>query len=1004
MVAACPSNDVFFLADEVSGTRHLVDTGACRSLFPKSLMGNVRLQRSGERLVAANGSPVPTFGHRRTTISFGGRSYSWQYLVADVCLPIMGADFLAHFDLLVDVRRRRLLHFSSLTATPITAAPSELALHVRDISDEFSSLPSLFPDVFRPVLRQQPLQPAKHGILHHIKTSGPPVFAKFRRLAPAKLAIAKQVFAEMESMGLCQKASSPWSSPLHLVPKRDGSFRPCGDYRRLNMMTEPDHYPLPNMNDLTSFLHGACIFSKLDLLKGYYQVPVSSEDIPKTAITTPFGTYTFNYSCFGLRNAGATFQRMMDGILGDLPFCAFYVDDILLFSTSREQHMEHLHIVLNRLQENGLVVRFDKCIFGVQEVDFLGHHLSSKGVAPLPSRISAIKDFPTPTTVKSLQEFIGMVNYYHRFLPDIAAILSPLYLVLKHKPKFLQWGPKQDEAFCAAKAALSSAALLAYPAPDAPLRLTTDASSTAVGAVLEQVVGGCPRPIAFFSRKLSDTESRYSTFDRELLAVYLAVRHFRHLLEGSSFCVYTDHMPLVHAFVKRSDPCSSRQQRHLSAISEFNCSFRHVAGKDNPVADALSRNAVALIHLGMDLKELALRQRQDPAFPSCKTSSSSLQWVEVPLEDSDVTLLCDTSTGRPRPWIPTDARKEVFDLVHGLSHPSRRATTSLLTQKFIWHGISRDSKMWARACLPCQRSKVQRHTDSGIGLFKKPSRRFAHIHVDIVGPLPPSEGCRYLLTIIDRSTRWPEAVPLREATSAACVNALLFHWVSRFGLPSDITSDRGSTFTSQLWTSVARILGASVHHTTSYHPESNGMVERLHRTLKAALMARCTSPDWLQQLPWVLLGLRTTPKEGIDVSSAEMVYGEPLHVPADFFPGSRADPDLAHLREFASRFVPMPQTYHPQKCSFIPADLTTATHVFVRVDSHRPPLTPPYTGPFKILDRGPKAYKVDLRGREDWVSLDRLKPAYLPQQDTPPVRLSGSGRLIKTPSRLIESS
>ena len=306
----------------------------------------------------------------------------------------------------------------------------------------------------------------------------------------------------MEKLGLCQKASSPWSSPLHIVVKKDGSLHPCGDYRRLNMITEPDHYPLPNIADVTSFLHGPKVFSTIDFLNGYYQVPMNPDDIPKTAITTPFGTYTFNYSCFGLRNAGATFQRMMDNLLGDLPFCVSYVDDILIFSSSHAEHLHHLRLVLERLQTAGLVVRIDKCVFGVKAVDFLGHRISSKGVLPLPSKVSAISSFPVPTTIKSLQEFVGMINYYHRFIPQVAATMSPLYAVLAGKPKHLVWGPSQNTAFLSIKSALSEATYLKFPAPNAPLLLSTDASDTAMGAVLEQVIHGQHQPLAFFSKKI----------------------------------------------------------------------------------------------------------------------------------------------------------------------------------------------------------------------------------------------------------------------------------------------------------------------------------------------------------------------------------------------------------------------------------------------------------------------------------------------------------------------
>ena len=276
-------------------------------------------------------------------------------------------------------------------------------------------------------------------------------------------------------------------------------------------------------------------------------------------------------------------------------------------------------------------------------------------------------------------------------------------------------------------------------------------------------------------------------------------------------------------------------------ISEFNCTLQHVPGKKNPVADALSRNAISSICLGLDYELLARLQQQDPEMSSCRTALTALQWKDIPFNNNGDTLLYNVSTGRPRPWIPLQLRQSVFNLVHGLAHPSARSTTTLLKKKFIWHSISKDSKGWVCASIPCQQSKIHRHTESGIGSF----------------PLPSSEGYRYLFTIIDRSTRWPEAVPLVDSSAASCTTAFLSAWVSRFSVPEHITSNRGSSFTSLLWMSLNKLLGSTTHHTMAYNPEANGMVERLHRTLKAALIARCTDSSWFHRslLPWVLLGL-----------------------------------------------------------------------------------------------------------------------------------------------------
>ena len=437
-----------------------------------------------------------------------------------------------------------------------------------------------------------------------------------------------------------------------------------------------------------------------------------------------------------------------------------------------------------------------------------------------------------------------------------------------------------QNAFDEAKASISKAVLLSFPLRSAKPQLVTDASDLAIGAALQQMTSSGPAPIAFFSRKLSPAEARYSTFDRELLAVHAAIRHFRHFLEAVHFEVFTDHMPLVNAMTKKSDPVSKRQQRHLAAISEYDCTLKHISGKMNPVADALSRNCAALTVCGLDLYALADEQEKYP--PPTLPQHSSIVFEKINIPDGP-SILCDTSTGTPRPWVPPRFRKDVFDMIHGLSHPSRKTTTKMVKKKYIWESVTADVREWSSACLPCQKSKVTRHTETGIGQLPQPRRRFGHIHVDIVGPLPASQGSRYLFTMIDRSTRWPEAVPMPDATTESCVNALIDVWVARFGLPDDITSDRGTQFTSLLWQQLARRLGIATTTTTAYNPEANGMIERFHRSLKAALMSRCSSERWKIELPWVMLGLRTTPKDDDEHSPAERVYGDQLTVPADFF-------------------------------------------------------------------------------------------------------------------------
>jgi transposase InsO family protein len=1079
-----------------------VDTGSTFSILPFRSSS----PQSGPRLTAANGRRIACWGHRRAAVVLDGASYTWRFLRAAVRFPILGADFLRNFNLLVDVAGCRLIPAAAVAEhlSPSPAAGSQMVaaavparspllymaagghlpaaggiqsakesaaagqvavsssspaagsplaaaavparpplLHTRagghspavggtqsakesatagraaavvsqPIAEPWASLLAEFSSVTASSL-PEPI----HGVQHRIATAGSPVVSKFRRLDPERLAAARKEFDAMLEAGIVRRSDSGWSSPLHMVRKKDGGWRPCGDFRRLNLITAADKYPLPNMQDLSARLAGCRFFTKLDLQKGYLQVPVQPEDVPKTAVITPFGLFEFVRMPFGLKNAGMTFQRLMDSILNGLPFVFVYLDDILIASPCLESHRRHVAEVLNILSKYGLVINVGKCVFGQESVEFLGHRVSAAGVLPLADRVAAIKQFPSPNTVKELQSFLGLINFYRRFIRSAAKLLLPLTAVLKGGPagsKKLQWTAEMRRSFSAAKAAVAAACTLQHPLPGAQLSLATDASASHIGAVLQQRQDATEpwQPLAFWSAKLTATQCGYSAFDRELLAIFLSIRHFRFMLEGRAFVVFTDHKPLLDSLSRISDPWSARQRRQLSYIAEFAATLRHIAGESNVVADTLSRppalllqdppavggiqsakqsaaagrvaaasepstvNSVAAAQSRpassppVNVQELAAAQA---SCPDCRKAASSpvLRVMSVKLEDTNI--LVDVSSGVFRPLVPASFRRPIFNAVHSLAHAGERATRRMIASRYLWPGLAADVRRWCRECVECTAAKVTRHNRATVQPIAVPLLRFSHLHIDLVGPLPISaEGYTHLFTIIDRSTRWCEALPLRSTTADDCAAALISGWVARFGVPAVLTSDRGAQFTSAVWASFTAKLGVQHTMTTAYHPQSNGLVERLHRRIKDALRARLATATWPQHLPWVLLGLRSCPREDSGLSSAELVYGSPLTLPGVVVAGQEQPAEffveLFHSR--LSSFSPLPP--QPQPASSRSIALRSARYVFVRSPPAAPGLTPAYRGPFRVVEPGEKTFRVQFGPRIEVVSVDRLKP------------------------------
>ena len=1036
---------------------------------------------TGAELKAANGTPISTYGRCYHSIYIANRRFDYEFIIADVKHRILGSDFLSDFYLAPNLRDATLLDLETFDTLPanFTEVVSHPILHV-EANNRFYQLLDQFPAISTPSFTTK--QP-QHGVKHFIPTDGPPVQSRARKLAPDRLAIAKAEIQKYLDLGICYRGKSEWTSPLMVAPKPGGGWRVCGDYRRLNAVTKDDKYPVRTLTDFTADLHGKKVFSKIDLFKGYHQIPVNEADIGKTGVITPFGLFVFPRTPFGLKNAGQDFQRLMDEILGDVPHVFVYIDDILIASNNLDEHYEDLKTVCSILEKHGMVINRAKCILAVSEVEFLGYKVNKNGITPLQDRVVDIKNTPPPTTVKELQSFLGMVNYYRRFLPSAAHHLTPLFDALKGKPKKIEWTTTCQQGFDAIKAALVSATLLHHPKPNAPLALTTDASNFAIGGVLEQRGKDGWEPLAFYSAKLQEHQRLWPPYDRELLAAFKATRHFRPMLEGRSFTLYTDHQSLIPSMTKKTEPHTARQAYQLSCISEYTTDIRYVEGKANVVADALSRppqpaevdygisavvpdgpqlnsseqmnNSVAAISrsnspansspntrnaceqmnsdsrsnssnsdsqiaqqtnnvessannsttstkeqdvalfinaigpLGLDLSKMAADQPLDRDFVRLSNDArAGLNFKRVSLDG--VQLIVDISNGPARPFVPFNWRRKVFDTIHNLGHPGVERTRQTVSDKFFWPSMREDCSRWARECQQCQLAKINRHTTPPIGEFTVPERRFSHLNVDIVGPLPNSNGFRYLLTAVDRFTRWPIAIPMKDITAESVIDSFAHGWISNFGIPASITTDRGSQFSSAIWTQLMQTWSIKTHQTTPYHPASNGLVERFHRRLKESLIALSEQQpvNWFWNLPCTLLCIRTTLKPDIGASPADLVYGEGLSVPGSLIPSNdNADSEavrrtLEHLRLEVARLQPTATSAHRTPRIHVPDALERASHVFVLRGGHQPSLSSPYVGPFRVVSRDRESYRIALPGRGvDSINIARLKPAVVAEDD-----------------------
>ena len=724
----------------------------------------------------------------------------------------------------------------------------------------------------------------------------PPIAQRPYRLPLTKRRIVDAEVDAMLAEGVIEPSTSAWGSPITLQPKKDGSICFCVDYRRLNAVTKKDAHPLTNIQDIFDTLSGATIFSTLDLKSGYWQVKVAPDSIAKTAFICHRGLFQFRRMPFGLCNAPGVFQRLMNGVLAPYlgRFAMVYLDDIVVFSRSREDHETHVRQVLEALHAYGLKAKPSKCSFGIEELKLLGHVVSADGIHTDPDKVRAIRDMAPPGDAKGVRTFLGMTGYYRQFIPEYGKVARPLTELTKRHARFL-WGPDQERAWAQLRDRLVSADVMAYPQLGRPYKLYTDACDYAVGAILVQEdEQGVERPIQYLSKQLSGAQLRWATIEKEAYAVVYALTKLRPYLYDASFTIYTDHKPLKALFV--SEIKNTKIQRWAVLIAEYGAPIEYRKGPNNVRADMLSRirpqdpvNApmsatteepvVPWEFDGLTPAEVRRAQQQMPEYEHGRVDESDYTLLDGLL----YTLVPPSGKPEyPRLVLPAPLRPQVIMRAHKeVGHQSTRKTLDRLQEVYKWPRQRSEVGEYIRRCARCSvhTDKRERPPPTEMPVAHYPAQL---VGMDMCGPFPPSRnGNRYLLTVIDHATGWVEARPLATKTAANVLHYLEADYIPRFGPPEVLITDRGLEFRNALVEGYLRHLGVDVRHTTPYHPQTNGKIERFHRTIKAILrkLVNARGGEWEDCLGPALWAHRVSTSDVTGYSPYFLTYGRQPPVP-----------------------------------------------------------------------------------------------------------------------------
>ena len=752
-----------------------------------------------------------------------------------------------------------------------------------------------------------------------------PPWLPIYNLSELELKTLREYLDEMLAKGFIQPSKSPAGAPILFVKKKDGSLRLCVDYRRLNQISVKNRYPLPLINELLDRLGQSTIFTKLDLRGAYNLVRIHPGDEWKTAFRTRYGHFEYLVMPFGLTNAPATFQHLMNDIFHDLldHFVVIYLDDILIFSKNPREHTEHVRLVLQRLQENGLYVKLEKCTFDSSSVEFLGFEVSQQGINMNKHKIDAVMQWPTPSTVRELQSFLGFANFYRRFIHQYSATITALTQLLKKDNPF-DWTSSCQEAFDTLKKRFTTAPILVHANPAEPYIVEADASDFAIGAVLSQRTPSDKKvhPVAFYSRKLTAAERNYEIYDKELLAIKEAFAEWRHYLAGANhqIRVYSDHKNLEYFLASRQ--LNRRQSRWSLFFADYDFVITYRPGCKQGKPDALSRRS--------DLREGdTLSDTNDgdstprPLLKSSQLIGLLTQTFEAPdphqqkllQQIREATKIDDfakeiqerisrrpSCSSSPAPLVDNEgntfqdglllnnqgliyvpdngSRLMILKSCHDsitAGHFGEKKTIELVSRDFWWPKYRAYIKDYIRTCEICKRAKKPRHRPFGmLQPLPVPTRPWKDISLDLIVELPCSKNFDSILTIVDRLTKMAHLIPCTKSIDAPATAKVFFENIFRLhGIPSTITSDRGSVFASKFWKRLFKLLGTKINLSTAYHPQTDGQTERVNQVIEQYL--RCfvnyQQDDWVDLLPTMEFTYNNTIHSSIGHSPFYANYG-----------------------------------------------------------------------------------------------------------------------------------